>query len=313
MGVAQDGPAKRVRGRRSADDGSDDESDEKETAADSGERTGAPAKSRADTPKPADISPGAPGAGTGGKRRKPSAAEIRAMIADGAIPLVDESAIDPAPTPVDMRRADVGTLLAIVNNRSEQHTSLVAILRRGQAFRALGARDDVDKVERRRGAERGKFVVLFRAEGALAERDIQLPVHQVLQAQAMVDKVERVCVKLGIDEAAALRLAARVDTAVLDEVLRERGSHSGASYILYRDFESVVEAVHGIVYGIVNHELPTAGALDASLGGAPGRFVPISHRDNHSTRESGLLPVARGSPVGSPMGSPSGSPMLRAS
>jgi hypothetical protein len=176
------------------------------------------------------------------------------MIADGTLPLVDESAIEPAPAPADLGQADVGTLISILDNRNEQLSALETALQRGKAFRALRERDDVIALTRRRkNVERENFVVEYWTGGAAGkgvrtEKDIATPLYKITQANAILQKLESVCEKLSIDETTALRLAARLDVAELDLMLKNTTLYPrSAKYIIIRDFAVIVEAVHGLL------------------------------------------------------------------
>jgi hypothetical protein len=213
------------------------------SAVDSGEHSSAAAEASTDTARRRAH-----------KKSILTADEIRAMIADGTLPLVDESAIEPAPAPADLGQADVGTLISILDNRNEQLSALETALQRGKAFRALRERDDVIALTRRRkNVERENFVVEYWTGGAAGkgvrtEKDIATPLYKITQANAILQKLESVCEKLSIDETTALRLAARLDVAELDLMLKNTTLyHRSAKYIIIRDFAVIVEAVHGLL------------------------------------------------------------------
>jgi hypothetical protein len=255
------------------------------------------------------------------QKRTPTTEEFRQMILDGTVPLVDAAAIEPAPAPANLDQTDIGTLMSIVDNCSEQLSTLETTLRRGKAFRALEKRGDVVSIKRRgaTSVEREKFVVTYWTGGAdgqgrCAEKDLQLPVFKITRALSMVEKVKLCCTRLDIDEITALRLAARVDTASLGEILRRRGAKVPGYYLVLRDFVAVVEVLYTILQPELSSPPASSPAVGDNLlltimaGGASG--VVATHAMAGSaqgldqlpaTRESVPLPVARGSPISSPV------------
>jgi hypothetical protein len=265
------------------------------------------------------------------QKRTPTTEEFRQMILDGTVPLVDAGAIEPAPAPANLDQTDIGTLMSIVDNCSEQLSTLETTLRRGKAFRALEKRGDVVSIKRRgaTSVEREKFVVTYwtggaEGQGRCAEKDLQLPVFKITRALSMVEKVKLCCSRLDIDEITAIRLAARVDTASLGEILKRRGSNVPGYYLVYRDFVAVVE----VLYTVLQHEQSSPPSSSPAIGdnllvtimASDASGVAATHAmagsaqgldQQPATRESVPLPVARGSPISSPVRSLARTPQLQ--
>jgi hypothetical protein len=193
---------------------------------------------------------GAPGSSQ--KPFTPTTEEIRRMLIDRVVPILEPDAIEPAPAPADLDKTDVDTLVSIVNNCNEQHSNLVETLQRGKALRALEKRGDVIGVKRRRfaaGPMREKIVVEYwtggaRGKGQRAEKEIKIPVFRVTRAKSVLEKIDRVLLDHGIHEAEALKLAARVDLTTFGKVLRSINCKKPSHYFVHRDFVTVVQTVY---------------------------------------------------------------------